>query len=82
MKMMLITTVTLAIAVPALAQSYNPDLGPAGNVVPPPGTPRYFGYPGSGYWGPGRPYWGAPGVYDGGVPADRQQRRRIRRSAE
>ena len=77
MKMMLITTVALAIAAPALAQSYNPELGPAGNVVPPPGSPRYFGYPG--YGAPAGAYWGVPGAYDRGIPGsvDRRQRRHI-----
>ena len=58
MKMILITAVALAIATPAVAQSYNPDLGPAGNVVPPPGYSGYYGYPG--YW---HGYWGARGAY-------------------
>jgi hypothetical protein len=40
MKMILVTAVALAIATPAATQSYDPDLGPAGNVVPPPGYSR------------------------------------------
>ncbi len=52
MKRVLVTTIFLAIiATPALAQSYDPDLG-AGNV-------RYYG---GYYWGYYRPYgyygWG------------------------
>lgn len=35
-------------ATPALAQSYDPDLGPAGNVRP---GPFAYGYPGYGHWG-------------------------------
>ena len=79
MKMMLITTVAVAIAAPALAQSYNPELGPAGNVVPPPGSPRYLGYPG--YGEPVGTYWWGPGAYDRGIPGsvDRRQRRRVYR---
>jgi len=57
-KTILFAAVALAIATPALAQSYDPDLGPAGNIVPPPGYSGYYGYPGY-----GRGYWGARGPY-------------------
>ena len=79
-KTILFTAVALAIATPALAQSYDPDLGPAGNIVPPPGG--YSGYSGYyGYPGYGRGYWGARGPYAGVSPRAYRQRygRRIHR---
>jgi hypothetical protein len=60
MKTVLLAAIAVAIATPAFAQSYDPDLGRAGNVVPRADYSGYFGYPG--YWGP-RAHWGGPGAY-------------------
>ena len=71
-----IATVAVAIAALALAQSYNPDLGPAGNVAPPL-VPENLGYPG--YGAPAGRIGGYPAPMTAGFPGsvDRRQRRHI-----
>ena len=79
MKTMLVAAIALVLVTPALAQSYDPDLGPSGNVVPRPYGYSGFGYPSWGYpgysgsaWG----HWGGRGAYARVAPGYRWRHRR------
>jgi opacity protein-like surface antigen len=58
-KLLLSATLLAALAAPALAESYNPNLG-SGNIVPPPGG-RYAYSDGSNYVRAGSARMYAPG---------------------